>query len=117
MLLALRAIVESRLPLPIHIGANRGARVRRRHRPSYRRTYTVMGDAVNLAARLMAQAEPAAAAIYATADVLNRSNTLFATTEARPFTVKGKAQPVQAWSVGPAESSRTRQVTLQAAAV
>ena len=73
-----------------------------------------MGDAVNLAARLMAQAEPAAPAeIYATADVLDRSNTLFATTELEPFAVKGKAQPVQAWSVGPAEGSRTRQVTLQ----
>ena len=57
-----------------------------------------MGDAVNLAARLMAKAEPGQ--IYATADVLDRSNTLFATAELPPFAVKGKAQPVQAWSVG-----------------
>ena len=114
MLLALRAIVESSLPLPIHIGANRGAVFAGDIGPAYRRTYTVMGDAVNLAARLMAQAEPAApAAIYATADVLDRSNTLFETTELEPFAVKGKAKPVQAWSVGPAEGSRTRQVTQQ----
>ena len=70
-----------------------------------------MGDAVNLTARLMAKAEPGQ--IYATADVLDRSNTLFATTKLEPFAVKGKAEPVQAWSVGRAEGSRTRQVTLQ----
>ena len=76
-----------------------------------------MGDAVNLAARLMAQAEPAApAAIYATADVLDRSNTLFETTELPPFEVKGKAKPVQAWSVGKAKGSRTREADAAAAA-
>ena len=74
-----------------------------------------MGDAVNLAARLMAKAEPGT--IYATADVLDRSNTLFETTELAPFAVKGKAQPVQAWSVGRAKGSRTRNVSLRAAAV
>ncbi len=70
-----------------------------------------MGDAVNLTARLMARAEPGH--IYATADVLDRSNTLFAINKLEPFMVKGKAGPVQAWSVGRAEGSRTRQVTLQ----
>jgi predicted ATPase/class 3 adenylate cyclase len=110
MLLALRAIVEGRLPLPIHIGVNRGAVFAGDIGPFYRRTYTVMGDAVNLAARLMAQTEPSAPAeIYATGEVLQRSKTLFATTELAPFHVKGKAEPVQAWSVGRAHGSRTRQ--------
>ena len=59
----------------------------------------------------MAKAEPGH--IYATGDVLERSNTLFETTELEPFAVKGKAEPVQAWSVGRAKGSRTRQVTLQ----
>ena len=77
--------------------------------PWYRRTYTVMGDAVNLAARLMAKAEPGL--IFATADVLDRSNTLFATTEFEPFAVKGKVKPVRAWAVGAAMGSRTRQMT------
>jgi len=114
MLLALRTIVESKLPLPIHIGANRDAVFAGDIGPFYRRTYTVMGDAVNLAARLMAQAEPAApAAIYATADVLDRSNTLFETTELPPFEVKGKVKPVQAWSVGKAKGSRTREAAQQ----
>jgi predicted ATPase len=68
-----------------------------------------MGDAVNLAARLMAQSEPAAPAeIYATAEVLDRSKTTFETTELAPFNVKGKAEPVHAWSVGRGKGSRQR---------
>ncbi len=111
MLLALRRIVESDLPVPLRIGVHRGAVFAGDIGPAYRRTYTVMGDAVNLTARLMARAEPGR--IYATADILDRANTLFATAKLEPFAVKGKAEPVQAWSVGRAEGSRTRQVTLQ----
>ena len=81
MLLALRTIVDADLPIPVRIGVNRGAIFAGDIGPFYRRTYTVMGDAVNLSARLMAKAEPGH--IYATADVLDRSNTLFATTAAR----------------------------------
>ncbi len=111
MLLALRKIVESNPPLPIRIGVHRGSVFAGDIGPFYRRTYTVMGDAVNLSARLMAKAEPGQ--IYATADVLNRSNTLFETAELPPFSVKGKAQPIQAWAIGPAKGSRTRQAALQ----
>ncbi len=111
MLLALRKIVESAPPLPIRIGVHRGAVFAGDIGPAYRRTYTVMGDAVNLTARLMAKAEPGQ--ILATADVLDRANTLYATTKLEPFAVKGKAEPVQAWSIGRAEGSRTRQVSLQ----
>jgi class 3 adenylate cyclase/tetratricopeptide (TPR) repeat protein len=110
MLLALRVIVEGKLPLPIHIGVNRGAVFAGDIGPVYRRTYTVMGDAVNLAARVMAQAEPAVPAeIHATGDVLQRSKTTFETTELAPFTVKGKSEPVHALSVGRAHGSRARQ--------
>ena len=111
MLLALRKIVDSEHAIPMRIGVHRGAVFAGDIGPFYRRTYTVMGDAVNLAARLMAKAEPGH--IYATADVLDRSNTLFATTELAPFVVKGKAQPVRAWSVGRAVGSRTRQASVQ----
>ena len=58
MLLALRTIVDADLPIPIRIGVNRGAIFAGDIGPFYRRTYTVMGDAVNLAARLMAKAQP-----------------------------------------------------------
>ena len=111
MLRALRKIVESRFSLPIRIGVHRGSVFAGDIGPPYRRTYTVMGDAVNLAARVMSKAEPGE--IYATGDVLERSNTLFDTTQLEPFAVKGKTEPVQAWSVGRASGSRTREVTLQ----
>ena len=111
VLLALRAIVATPLPIPIRIGVHRGAVFAGDIGPRYRRTYTVMGDAVNLAARVMAKAE--SGTIYATADVLERSNTLFETRALEPFAVKGKAEPVQAWAVGEAQGSRTRQVSLQ----
>jgi predicted ATPase/class 3 adenylate cyclase len=111
MLLALRRIVASDLPIPLRIGVHRGAVFAGDVGPKFRRTYTVMGDAVNLAARLMTKAE--AGHIYATADVLDRSGTQFETTELEPFAVKGKAEPVQARSVGRARSSKTRQVSSQ----
>lgn len=111
VLLAARRIVDAALPIGVKLGVHRGAVFAGDIGPSYRRTYTVMGDAVNLAARLMAKA--ARGTIYATADVLDRSNTLFETTAIEPFAVKGKAEPVKAWSVGRATGSRTRQVTQQ----
>jgi class 3 adenylate cyclase/tetratricopeptide (TPR) repeat protein len=111
MLLALRKIVDTDLPLPIRIGVHRGSVFAGDIGPFYRRTYTVMGDAVNLSARLMAKAPPGS--IYATAAVLDRSDTVFETTELAPIAVKGKAQPVQAWSMGRAKGSRTRQAKLQ----
>jgi class 3 adenylate cyclase/tetratricopeptide (TPR) repeat protein len=111
MLLALRKIVDSKPSLPIRIGVHRGSVFAGDIGPPYRRTYTVMGDAVNLTARLMAKAETGH--IYATIDVLERSNTLFENTELEPFSVKGKAERIRAWSVGGAKGSRTRQITLQ----
>lgn len=111
MLLALRKIVTSELPLPVRIGVHRGAVFAGDIGPAYRRTYTVMGDVVNLAARLMAKAEPGR--IYATADVLDHSNTIFEATRLEPFAVKGKAEPIQAWSVGQAQSSKARLVSVQ----
>jgi class 3 adenylate cyclase/tetratricopeptide (TPR) repeat protein len=111
MLLALRKIVSTELPLPIRIGAHRGAVFAGDIGPVYRRTYTVMGDAVNLTARLMAKAD--VGSIYATADLLDRSDTHFETVRLEPFSVKGKTAPVQAFSVGAAKGSKTRHASLQ----
>ena len=64
-----------------------------------------MGDAVNLAARLMAKAEPGE--ILTTPDLLARSQTGFEATELEPFFVKGKAKPVRAVRLG----AKTRDVS------
>jgi len=106
MLRALRALMDDPGPLPLRVGVNRGAIFAGNVGPPYRRTYTVMGDAVNLAARVMAKARPGQ--VLATADVLDRSATLFETEQLEPFAVKGKARPVTAYSVGRIAGTRTR---------
>ena len=99
MLLTLRQVIEARPALPIRIGVNRGHVFTGDVGPPYRQTYAVMGDAVNLAARLMAKAPWGT--IFATAGVLGRSKTSFDQTAVEPFMVKGKSRPVEAWMVGP----------------
>jgi class 3 adenylate cyclase/tetratricopeptide (TPR) repeat protein len=98
MLAALRAVIETPLPLPVKIGTNAGYVFAGYFGPQFRKTYSVKGDAVNLAARLMAKAP--AGELYATEQVLDRSTTRFETVELEPFLVKGKKKPVRAWSVG-----------------
>ena len=98
ILLAVREIMDSDFSLPIRIGVNRGAVFVGEIGPPYRRTFTAMGDAVNLTARLMAKAEPGQ--ILTTPDVLSRARTGFEAVELEPFYVKGKAKPVRALSVG-----------------
>jgi class 3 adenylate cyclase/tetratricopeptide (TPR) repeat protein len=98
MLQTLREIQDGERRLALRVGVNRGAIFAGDVGPQYRRTYTVMGDTVNLAARLMARAE--AGQILATSDVLERSRTPFETDALEPFYVKGKRLPVQAYAVG-----------------
>lgn len=109
MLLALREIVAGQGTLPVRIGVNRGHVFAGDVGPSYRRTFTIMGDDVNLAARLMAAARPGE--IYATPVVLNNSRTLFDIETLPPFQVKGKAEPVEACAVG--EETGTRAVRIR----
>src|SRR5262249_40267903 len=71
MLRVLREIADADLALPVQLGVNRGAVFAGDIGPAYRRTYTVMGDTVNLAARLMARA--AHGEIIASTDVVERS--------------------------------------------
>jgi predicted ATPase/class 3 adenylate cyclase len=98
MLLALREIIDRERALPIRVGVNRGHVFAGDIGPFYRRTYTVMGDAVNLSARLMAKARPGE--ILATEGVLRQSRTRFDAEPLEPFHVKGKAQPVRAFALG-----------------
>ncbi len=98
MLLAVREIMDAGGPIPVRIGVNQGSVFVGEVGPHYRRTFTVMGDAVNLAARLMAKAEPGQ--IITTPDLFARSRSSFSVTELEPFFVKGKAKPVRALSIG-----------------
>lgn len=98
LLRTLRSIAASGTRLPLKIGVNRGHVFAGEVGVERRATFTVMGDTVNLAARLMAAAPPGE--LYATPDVLDRSRTQFATVALEPFLVRGKADPVQAYSVG-----------------
>jgi class 3 adenylate cyclase/tetratricopeptide (TPR) repeat protein len=99
-----RAVIEGPRPLPVRIGVNRGHVFAGDIGTHYRRTFTVMGDTVNLAARLMAAAP--AGQIYATASVLDHARTQFATEALEPFSVKGKSEPVQAYRVDEATGSK-----------
>jgi class 3 adenylate cyclase/predicted ATPase len=98
MLRAAREILDADLRLKVQIGVNRGHVFCGNVGTHFRRTYTVMGDTVNLAARLMAAARPGE--LYATPSLLNFSSTLFRTHALEPFHVKGKSQPIQAFTVG-----------------
>ncbi|HZB76773.1 MAG TPA: AAA family ATPase, partial [Solirubrobacteraceae bacterium] len=107
MLLALRKIAARPRRLPLRIGVNRGNVFCGDVGAPFRRAYTIMGDAVNLAARLMAHAP--LGEIYATPGVLERSATRFDVKPMAAFTVKGKRDPVEAWSVGAPLGSRARE--------
>lgn len=76
--------------------------------PPYRRTYAVLGDAINTAARVMARAE--AGQVLATQPVLERSRTVFRTTPIEPFKAKGKAETVRASLVGPIVGRRDERI-------
>ena len=98
MLLALRRIVDAPRRLGVRIGVNRGNAFCGDVGTPFRRSYSVMGDTVNLAARITAKAPPGE--VYATATALHASAGAFTTTQLEPLSVKGKAQPVPVWSLG-----------------
>jgi class 3 adenylate cyclase/tetratricopeptide (TPR) repeat protein len=109
MLRAMRDVQDADLPLPLRIGITRGRIFVGDFGPDYRRTYTVTGDSVNLAARLMAKAEPAQ--ILATDDVLVHSRTAFQAVPLEPFRAKGKTEPVQASAIGAAQARTSRRTS------
>jgi class 3 adenylate cyclase/tetratricopeptide (TPR) repeat protein len=99
MLRGLRTILDTDSALTLRAGVNRGPAFAGDIGASARRAYAVMGDTVNLAARLSARADPGE--ILATGEVLERSRTRFETVP-QPFLVKGKERAITAYSVGAA---------------
>jgi predicted ATPase len=97
MLRVLRAVIDAGEGPPLRAGVNRGHVFAGDIGATARRTYAVMGDAVNLAARLCGRAE--AGQILSTGDVLDRSAAHFET-ERQPFLVKGKERAITAYRVG-----------------
>lgn len=106
---AARQIADAGTALPLRIGVNRGHVFAGEIGTDFRSTYTVMGDTVNLAARLMAAAP--AGGVYVAPTVLDRSRTLFEVTPLEPFRVKGKDEPVQAYALGQERGTRIGEVS------
>ena len=110
LLVAASEALDRDLPLPVRVGAHVGHVFASEVGAPWRHVYTVIGDAVNLSARLMGKAEPGQ--IVASAALLERTATPFETTELEPFMVKGKRQPQRASIVGDRLEGRGRREQL-----
>jgi class 3 adenylate cyclase/tetratricopeptide (TPR) repeat protein len=104
LLRAVRMIMDRPGDIAVRIGVNSGRAFTCDFGPTYRRTYQIYGDAVNLAARVMAKGQ--AGQVLATAATLARSRTAYELEELEPFLVKGKSEPVHASVVGAVVGSK-----------
>ena len=104
MLRAARSILDTVFGLDLRIGVNAGPVFVGDLGSPTRRTFTVMGDAVNLAARLMQHAT--SGQLVASRTAIDRSLTHFETDDLEPFFVKGKTVPIHAAVVGAARERR-----------
>lgn len=105
MLRAAHAIVDGYSgPVRIRIGVNTGRVFNGAFGPHFRRTWSVKGDAVNLAARVMAKAETGQ--LLATETLLRRVASRVEADLLAPFTVKGKKHLVHAAVVQRVSSDR-----------
>jgi class 3 adenylate cyclase/tetratricopeptide (TPR) repeat protein len=98
MLFALRDVVAGPSRLSVRAGVNRGHAFVVDMGAHDRRTYAVMGDVTNLAARVMGNAAPGQ--VLATTAVLDHVSTQFDLEPLPPFAVKGKTDLVSAAVVG-----------------
>ena len=110
LLRACRRILDDAGRLPLKIGANHGHVFSGDFGPRWRRTYSIKGDPINLAARVMGKAAPGQ--LLATETLMQHSPTEFEATPLAPFQVKGKALPVKAVDVGAILARRTTSAEL-----
>jgi class 3 adenylate cyclase/tetratricopeptide (TPR) repeat protein len=106
LLRAARTIIDYRGPLSVRAGANSGRVFAGDFGPPNRRTYSVKGDAVNLAARVMSRAGPGQ--LLATTALLDGPASGFRYTPLPAFRVKGKSKPVNAVEVGTVQQQQPR---------
>jgi len=85
--------------LHLHTGLNRGYVFAGDVGAPFRRTYTVLGDAVNTAARVMASCNEDNQ-VRTMPEVLELASSRFATVAQVPFAAKGKALPLETFAVG-----------------
>jgi hypothetical protein len=97
MLRALRTVISTYEGLTLRAGVNRGPAFCGDIGTESCRSYNVMGDTINLAARLTSRADPGG--MLTTADVLERARTRFETTS-QSLLLKGKERPITAYHVG-----------------
>jgi class 3 adenylate cyclase/tetratricopeptide (TPR) repeat protein len=103
-----RDVMDTPGTIPMRAGIASGRVFTGDFGPPYRRTYVVLGDAINTAARVMARA--GAGEALATQEVLERSRTTFATTAIEPFRAKGKADAVHASLLGSVTGTRAERI-------
>ena len=100
----MRQIVDSGFGAMLRVGVNRGYVFAGDVGPPYRRTYTVMGDAVNLAARLMTRAGDGE--IVVSPDVLSLARDAVRSRANGAVPGQGKAKPVTAFKLGGRRNAR-----------
>jgi hypothetical protein len=106
MLTAVRAVLDAGGALPLSAGVTNGRGFAGNFGHPRFRSYSVLGDCTNLAARLAAKAPDGE--LFATGKVLENAIGGFAASELPPFPVKGKRKPVEAFSVGHSTGARVR---------
>ncbi|MBV9292722.1 MAG: adenylate/guanylate cyclase domain-containing protein, partial [Frankiales bacterium] len=110
MLCTLRQVFDDPGPLSVRAGVTTGRVFTGVVGPAFRRSYSVKGDVVNLAARVMGKTP--AHRVWALPAVVDASRTRFAVTPVPPFMVKGKVAPVHVTEVGAALPPRAAHADL-----
>ncbi len=82
-------------PIEVHVGINTGNVMAGLIGPEEHRDYTVMGDTVNMAARLMSAAPPGS--VLVGEESFRATRRVVRYRELPPVIVKGKEQPISVW--------------------